>query len=340
MSVISRSTAIILGLVILTLMSTLSITPFGLGYATSGSMEPAIPRGGLYVVYDSVSIESGDIIMYESSYRESLVTHRVVNEGTDGYITKGDANPTTDQRGGAPPVPPEDVVGEVLQIWGYTPVIPGVGVWADLVSQYRVFVFAFIWGLLLTNILRSSGRTKERVVRIGDVVTPVFVVALVTTVTVMLLVSGSTTINFYASDTVDKDSPLLINPTEPTTTTVPLTVKSFEGFTYRILTVDGAVLESTAPGETSQELLTTVTVPAVDRTGTVTVDVSVYHYPKLLPRTVVFWLHLLHPGVAASAIALMAFLPAYLLYWLLIDPQKPIYSKGESLSLPSDLRNR
>lgn len=330
------------GLLLLLLGSTTGVyTPFIFAYATSDSMEPSIPRGALYVVYESNDITDEDIIMFRSDYREAYVTHRVIDERDEGYITKGDNNPSTDQRGGAPPVTDRAVVGKVLTVADIPIVIPGAGFWASLIAEFRVIILTGLAGLLTWSLTRGkTGAKTERFVTIGDVIRPLLVIAIFTTVTVMLLVSATTTINFYASNNLEDDSPLLVSLSEETTTTVPVSVTSSFEYTYRFATVDGATLEDLSVGESPEEALVTMTVPGYDRPGIVSATVQIYHYPRVLPRNVVGALHIIHPALAASAVAVVSFIPVYLLYRLLLDPQRPLYSRNDDVSLPADITTR
>jgi len=65
----------------------------------SGSMEPAIPVGGLVLIkpVDINSLKVGDVICYHFS-DEKLITHRIVEITSNGYITKGDANEEKDPK--------------------------------------------------------------------------------------------------------------------------------------------------------------------------------------------------------------------------------------------------
>ncbi|WP_067052415.1 signal peptidase I [Methanofollis ethanolicus] len=79
----------------------------------SGSMEPAIPVGGVVVTapVSPEDVRAGDIITFSSGGHH--VTHRVtaVVEGpTAGFITRGDANEDADPV----PVAAGDVVGRAL----------------------------------------------------------------------------------------------------------------------------------------------------------------------------------------------------------------------------------
>jgi len=79
----------------------------------SGSMEPALPVGGVVFIkpVEPADIGPGSIIAYRSG--ELLITHRVVDvidESELSFITKGDANESPDLS----PVPAASVVGKVI----------------------------------------------------------------------------------------------------------------------------------------------------------------------------------------------------------------------------------
>lgn len=98
---------------------------------TSGSMAPALDPGDVVLVkpVDGASMEPMDIITFVTS-DGTLVTHRIVDKGTDSdgtsFVTKGDANEEAD--GGT--VDSRNVVGQVrysvphvgyLVAWARTP---------------------------------------------------------------------------------------------------------------------------------------------------------------------------------------------------------------------------
>lgn len=86
--------------------------PDVLGYAplavVSGSMEPAISVGDLVVVHREGAYQAGDVIAFQDG--GALTTHRIVAEGPEGFVTKGDANNAQDAR----PVAAEQVAGRVV----------------------------------------------------------------------------------------------------------------------------------------------------------------------------------------------------------------------------------
>ena len=88
---------------------------FELLVVQSGSMEPAIKTGGLVVVKPAAEYNVGDIITFGTGTRKAtVITHRIyekeVDNGRISYVTKGDANDSSDSN----KVLKEDVIGKVL----------------------------------------------------------------------------------------------------------------------------------------------------------------------------------------------------------------------------------
>jgi signal peptidase len=77
----------------------------------TGSMEPAIPVGGIVVIkpVDPETLKIGDIICFQLSEPTSI-THRIINITDEGFITKGDANEDPDQW----TVKKENVIGKAI----------------------------------------------------------------------------------------------------------------------------------------------------------------------------------------------------------------------------------
>jgi signal peptidase len=152
--------------------------PVALGYVETGSMEPTIDAGDGFVVVPAVVAgppERGDVVVYEATelHGGGLTTHRVVGETAGGYVTKGDANPFTDQDGPEPPVPPARVRGVAVTVGGGPLVVPHLG---DAVGMVQGLVgslagvggglgVALLVGggaLYVAGLSSSAGRTRER----------------------------------------------------------------------------------------------------------------------------------------------------------------------------------
>jgi len=123
--------AISVCLVVFVLLSTFGqVAP--ISYVNSGSMSPTLSTGDGFVAVPTTLAdepEPGDVIVYRSEKIEAggLVTHRIVGRTDDGFVTRGDANPITDQQAGEPPVTRDRIVAYVLTIEGHTVALPAVG---------------------------------------------------------------------------------------------------------------------------------------------------------------------------------------------------------------------
>lgn len=83
------------------------ITPY---VVLSGSMEPAIHTGALvYIGEAKDELKVDDIIAYRAG-KGTMVVHRIAGIGSDGYITKGDANKYADMK----QINKSQIVGEYM----------------------------------------------------------------------------------------------------------------------------------------------------------------------------------------------------------------------------------
>jgi signal peptidase I len=87
------------------------------------SMNPLLQRGDTLLVapYSSQEVQPGDVVVFQDPHRGQVV-HRVVAVTAEGLITKGDNNPTVDDR----LVAPQDILGRVtgLERQGRTLPVP------------------------------------------------------------------------------------------------------------------------------------------------------------------------------------------------------------------------
>lgn len=106
--------------------------PMLLGFVETGSMEPAIGTGDGFVAIPSALTGEpavGDVVVFDAEEIEGgeLTTHRIIDETGQGYVTRGDANPVTDQDSGEPPVQDAQVVATAVQFNGNVITIPMLG---------------------------------------------------------------------------------------------------------------------------------------------------------------------------------------------------------------------
>lgn len=106
----------------------------------SGSMEPTLKVGSLLYYHDKNlnDFEQGDILVYRS--KNHIISHRVVENLEDGFITKGDANKTNDSI----IVSDEQVLGE-----GTNWCIPYLGLYADFIYTHKYLLFITVSILII-----------------------------------------------------------------------------------------------------------------------------------------------------------------------------------------------
>ncbi|MUV58422.1 signal peptidase I [Halogeometricum sp. CBA1124] len=121
------------GVVLLLLIAGAALgQPVLLGYVETGSMAPTMEPGDGFVAVPSALTdepEVGDVVVFRAEEIQGggLTTHRIVGETEQGYVTRGDANPFTDQDGDEPPVKEAQIVAEAWQVGGSVVVIPQLG---------------------------------------------------------------------------------------------------------------------------------------------------------------------------------------------------------------------
>jgi signal peptidase len=123
---------VLVAALVLFLVASVAFPVAPVSYVTSGSMAPQLETGDGFVAVPGAVAgdpEVGDVVVYRSEAIDEggLVTHRVVDRTEDGYITRGDANPVTDQAAGEPPVERSRVVAQVVTVGGHVLVLPEVG---------------------------------------------------------------------------------------------------------------------------------------------------------------------------------------------------------------------
>lgn len=306
--------------------------PVTLSYVSSDSMEPTIDQGDGYVLVPAGEVESGDVITFYSETRNVYVTHRVVRETDDGFVTQGDNNPTTDQAAGHPPVNRDRVVGEVLTVGGTPVTIPHLGLAARTVQTHPV-------GSLLGALLLWTGsaafamdrrrRPDRGILRVRDVTLPVFGVALLVAIGFVFLTATHSTFTYTVTEGGGTSAATLPAGEAVTRTNTVRLVRSV--LTTVVISADGAevtalsVVEQSRVGivgeRTTINATTNVTANAV---GSHRTTLHVYAYPATLPESVLQWLHHRHPFWAASASVSALFAPVGLGYLLLIDGTTPL----------------
>ena len=98
----------------------------------SGSMEPTLKVGGL-LYYEKINInefDRGDILVYQT--KEHIISHRIVDEKDNNFITKGDSNNTIDSY----KINNAQILGKGTN-WS----IPYLGYYADFIYSHKFLLF-------------------------------------------------------------------------------------------------------------------------------------------------------------------------------------------------------
>ena len=144
---------VLVALLVVLLLGQVLGQPLLLTYVETGSMEPTIDEGEGFVAVPSPLASSpseGDIVTFDAEQIEGggLTTHRIVDETDEGYITRGDANPFTDQDGGEPPVTEDRIVAHAVQSGDSVITIPYFGTAIETFQDLLVAALATLAGLL------------------------------------------------------------------------------------------------------------------------------------------------------------------------------------------------
>jgi signal peptidase len=270
----------------------------------------------------------------EELHGGGLTTHRVVDRTERGFITRGDANPFTDQDGSEPPVKRAQIVAKALRLNGEVVVIPGLGAAVSTVqravadTQRRLAVatgnrsllgtqgltyllFGLSALLYVVDVLADGGRSRDRSrdrdrstgLSTGLVVAGLAALLVASASAAMLLPAGTQQYGLVSAEFAS-DSPTVIERGGETTIEyvaanggmVPVVV-------YLEPASDGVRVGGDArrvPGGGTASAPVTLSVP--DETGYYRRYVTEHRYLVVLPGPVLDALYRLHPWAAFVAV--------------------------------------
>lgn len=298
-------------------------TPVQLSYVYSDSMEPTIGVNDGYVLVPANEVTPGDIVTFRSPERDAYVTHRVVGRSDEGFVTRGDNNPSTDQRAGYAPVARDEILGAVLTLDGEPVLVPQFGAAIQTVRSHALELVAGTLVLVGLYSARAAGDTRRRdVARLRSVFGPILLVGF-GVIAVGLAFGGAVhDVTLVAvSPSVSSSAPNVVSvgSSHPLDLTVQ---QGTRPLTHRVVGADGMVVTDQVRNATAVRVRGPVAPP--EATGPVTVRVTVNQYPAILPRRLLVELHRVHPLAAGSASALPIVTALWLLYRATTDPRTPL----------------
>ena len=328
--------------------------PVLLGFVTSGSMEPTMDTGDGFVAIPSAvagPVEEGDVVTFRAEEIQGggLTTHRVVEETDRGYVTRGDANPFTDQDGGEPPVPESQIVAVAWQPGGEIVTIPGVGMLVTGTQRvmetaqrtlagalgtrsllgtqglaYLLLAFSIV--AYAADILLSGDRDRQRDTDRSDgtsvrLVIGVFAAAIVLSATAAMVVPAGP--QEFGVVSAESDSPgirVIEQGTSESATYIVPNGGFVPSVTYIEPTTDRIDVE---PGEVvvppRSSVNATLTLRAPPETGYYRQFVVEHRYLLVLPESIIDALYGVHPWLPIVAIDALLGGSFYLLGMALVD---------------------
>lgn len=324
------------------------------GYVETDSMEPQLDPGDGYIGVPrplAGDIEPNDVITYEAQSLGGggLTTHRVVEETSGGYITKGDNNPFTDQDGPEPPVTEAQIKLVVLAVNGNVAAIPHLGDVAlaaqGLISTaiatlgLKSFstgspgIIVTVIGLLFVLVAgaselitgentRSMERSTRRSATLDSrlVLAAVILILALPVMSVTALPSGTQGLSILSTDRAHPDDSSMIKA--GTVAELNSTVKNSQMFPMVVILepkTEGVVFSeqvlTVAPGG---EAKTQLRLSAPAETGPYVRARSKTFYIRVLPTGLIAGLHRIHPLFARLATMGVIFAPVIVVYWLLV----------------------
>lgn len=324
--------------------------PLVLGIVETDSMEPTLEPGDGFAALPPAltgEIQEGDIILFEASVIQGggPTTHRVEEVTEEGYITRGDANPFTDQDAGEPPVQDAQIQAVAIQIGSTVISVPSVGPVfqsvesgigsvldrAGLPQSGQIGIAVLVLGVVLIGLSyllailtgdRSNHRqpTRSDVIQGGWILLSVVIIITLPLLVSMALAAETDDVTIVSSETGDDEDPTIIAAGATDSSTVELT----NGAPVpQVIVLDGATegvkfdstVETLDQGETTN---VTLTLEAPPETGVYTRAMTQHVYWQFLPPWLVVLLHGIHPYVALLGVSSPVIVLTIVVYYFTI----------------------
>lgn len=124
------------------------------------SMEPALPVGSLVYVRKAQAYSRGDIVTFKNSAGQ-VVTHRVIDDSLNSYLTKGDANIASDEE----VITSKEVIGKSFFV---VPFIGGIILFMKSIQGFLLITFLPLALFISYEILKLKKETNNSHVRFQD----------------------------------------------------------------------------------------------------------------------------------------------------------------------------
>lgn len=283
-------------------------------YVYSASMEPLIHVNDGFLVLPAPTPKVGDIIVYRPNVLDAeLITHRIIESSSRGFITKGDNLSNTDQESGEPEVLPHQVMGKVWEWKGKPVTFSKLGDGIDFFNSHSIFfrmggVLFILGGSWIALKDRKNGSTslnrnrkRRRIRKVGR--TTVIVLSFLLFIQQIAVIKTETVQYLVSSSPSDPSSQFY--PKQSGKITYKIENHSFFSVWY-LPEGEGTLQLENVPhiippfGEDKMFLKTT----PHSQTGWYKEYFKIYTYPALLPYRLIKLLQSIHPIFSALATSL------------------------------------
>ena len=138
-----------------------SFAGYSILVVATGSMEGTIMEGDLILIKDTGDYKIGDIITFAHEDETIPTTHRIINfshDGTDMFVTRGDANNTKDRRN----VAHDEIFGEVVLV------MHGLGLLVGWLTEGGGFIYLVAAVLILLLGIYLIKDENNRVIKLEE----------------------------------------------------------------------------------------------------------------------------------------------------------------------------
>ena len=323
-----------------------------ISYVQTDSMEPTLSPGDGFVGIPAPiagEISEGDVVTFDAQVvGGGLTTHRIQAVTDDGYITKGDGNPFTDQSAGEPVVQESQIEMVALQFNGNLVVIPGIGiVTAALQNGFSTIaeilgaggagvsgVAIGVAGLVLVlltmgyDVIRSdtsriptrSPSRRDGVVDSKLILLAILIALSLPLMSMMTIPSGTEEAVIVSVGAPNEDDPSRIEAGSFSESSYTMENNQF----LPKVVILGGVTDGVSFGEDVHAIShggvaeTTLRLEAPESTGRHIHVRSEHHYIHVLPTSVIAALHNIHPLVAMLTITGVMLSPIVVLFYFLV----------------------
>jgi Peptidase S24-like. len=341
-------------------------------------MEPTInPGDGFIAVPTAITgeVQQNDVVVFRAQEIQAggLTTHRIAGETERGYITRGDANPFTDQDSGEPPVKDPQIVAKLVQFGGSVIIIPQLGTavtgiqglistvqqqlasilgtrsllgtqgltYILLASSILLYLYDIVAGSGRDDKLRERARERDQQLSTEVIIIGFAVLIMVAATAAMVVPAGTQEYSVISAD-FDSGRPTVIE--KGTTGSLEYKLPN-SGMVPVVAYIEpGSEAVGVQPkqiyvsGQSTEA--TTVRLSAPSETGVYYRFITEYRYLALLPTPVIDAAYQLHPWIPIIMLDLLVGIPFYIFGRALSDDGRPRSRSRDGISTFQRILNR